>query len=290
MSHLLNRILLATDGSGDARLAALAATSLSEKAGAELHVVHAWQSVPHPVIDPDYYEEGARRTLEEETSFVSGAGGTVAEAHLVAGAPVDVILDLAAGIAADLLVVGSRGNGPIARLLLGSVSEGIVHHAACPVLVVRGVEGSWPPERVIIGDDDSQAAKKAGELALGIASLFGAGTILVRAYPEFPEADPVARAVDPRAVDDALRRAERDLHERAEELGRPFGRSPRIGVAAGDAALALLHEAHDGDEARALIAVGSRGLGPAGRLRLGSVSTRVIRAAAGPVLVCPDAG
>ena len=88
MIHLLNRILLATDGSGDARLAALAATSLSEKAGAELHVVHAWQSVPHPIIDLDYYEEGARRTLEEETSFVSGAG----DMPLIVGAVVSSLI------------------------------------------------------------------------------------------------------------------------------------------------------------------------------------------------------
>ena len=112
----------------------------------------------------------------------------------------------------------------------------------------------------------------------------------MRAYPEFPEADPAARAIDPRAVDDALRRAERQLHERAEELGRPFGERPRIGVAAGDAAVALLREAGDRGETGTLVAVERRGLGPAGRLRLGSVSTRVIRAAAGPVLVCPDPG
>src|SRR5215210_3980342 len=106
MSHLPKRILLATDGSEDARLAAWAAASLSERAGAELHLGHAWQSVPHPVIDPGYYEEGASKILEEETRFVSGTGGTVAEAHLVEDAPVDAILDLAEEIKANLVVVG----------------------------------------------------------------------------------------------------------------------------------------------------------------------------------------
>jgi nucleotide-binding universal stress UspA family protein len=95
MSHLPKKILLATDGSEDARLAARAAASLADKAGAELHVVHAWQSMPHPVIDADYYEEGARRLLEEQTEFVSGSGAAVSEAHLVIGHPVDTILDLA---------------------------------------------------------------------------------------------------------------------------------------------------------------------------------------------------
>jgi nucleotide-binding universal stress UspA family protein len=287
MSHLPKKILLATDGSEDARLASRAAASLADEAKSELHVVHAWQSVPHPVIDADYYEEGARRLLEEQTELISTSGAAVSEAHLVMGPPVDAILDLAEEIGTDLLVVGSRGHGTLGRLVLGSVSEGIVHHADRPVLVIRGGESAWPPGRVVIGDDGSEAAKKAGELATSIGELFGARCVLVRAYPEFPEADRVGRGLDPRAVDDALRRAERELHERAEELGSLAERHPRIGMAAGDAAVAILEEAREEGEARTLVAVGSRGLGLARRLRLGSVSTKVLRAAESPVLVYP---
>jgi nucleotide-binding universal stress UspA family protein len=286
MSHLPRKILLATDGSEDASLAARTAANLSVKAGAELHVVHAWQVVPHPFVDAEYYEEEAARILEEQTEFVADAGAVVKKAHLVMGSPVDAILDLGEEIGADLLVVGSRGHGTLGRLILGSVSEGVVHHADRPVLVLRG--GAWPPERVVIGDDGSEAAKKAGELASSIGELFGARCLLVRAYPELPEADRVGRALDPRVVDDALRHAEHDLHERAQELGRLVGRRPRMGIAAGDAAVAILEEARESDEARVLIAVGSRGLGLARRLRLGSVSTKVLRAARGPVLVCPE--
>src|SRR3712207_2674630 len=54
------------------------------------------------------------------------------------GTPVDAILDLGEEIGADLIVMGSRGHGPLGRLILGSVSEGVVHHAPCPVLVLRG--------------------------------------------------------------------------------------------------------------------------------------------------------
>jgi len=286
MSHLPKSILLATDGSEDARMAARAAANLSEKARAELHILHAWQIVPHPVIDPGDYEEEARRTLEEETRLVSDAGGIVGEAHLVMGTPVDAILDLGEELGADLIVVGSRGHGALGRLVLGSVSEGVVHHSTHPVLVLRGGEDAWPPERVVIGEDGSKAAKKAGDLAASIGALYRAKVILVRAYPELPEADAVGRALDPRAVDDALRRAERDLHARAEELGGLAGSRPRIEIAAGDPAVALLKEAREGDEIRTLIAVGSRGLGLARRLRLGSVSTKVLRTAGGPVLVC----
>jgi nucleotide-binding universal stress UspA family protein len=289
MSPLPEKILLATDGSEDAKLAARAAADLSDKTGAELHIIHAWQYVPHPVLDSEHYEEEAKRLLKEQTELVARAGATVTETYLEMDSPVDAILDLSEEIGADLTVVGSRGHGPVERLLLGSISEGVVHHATRPVLVLRGKQDSWPPEQVIIGDDGSEAAQKAGELAASIGDLFGARDVLVRAYPELPEMDSVGRTSDPRAVDDALHRAEQELHERAEELGRLVGRRPRMEIAAGDAAVALLDKAREANEARTLIAVGSRGLGLARRLRLGSVSTKVLRGAGGPVLVYPRA-
>lgn len=219
--------------------------------------------------------------------FVAGVGAAVSEGHLVMGAPVDVILDLAEEMGAELVVMGRRGHGTLERLLLGSVSEGVVHHATRPVLVMRGGESAWPPQRVVIGEDGSNAAKRAGEIAASIGALYGARGILVRAYPELPEADQVGRTLDPRVVDDALRRAERELHERAKELRSPSGATLKIGLAAGDPAAAVLAAARGGVGAATLIAAGSRGLGPVRRLRLGSVSTRVLRAAEGPVLVYP---
>ena len=63
--------------------------------------------------------------------------GEVAEGH-----PADVLVRTATG--ADLLVVGSRGHGGFAGMLLGSVSSHAVHHAVCPVLVVRGGSGVGP--------------------------------------------------------------------------------------------------------------------------------------------------
>jgi nucleotide-binding universal stress UspA family protein len=82
--------------------------------------------------------EKAEKTLEEAVKQVEEAGSTVAEAHLRMGDPDDEILrhceehgDI------GLLVMGSRGLGPIKRRLMGSVSESVVRHARCPVLVAR---------------------------------------------------------------------------------------------------------------------------------------------------------
>ena len=278
MNNLPTRVLLATDGSEDAALAARAAVDLSNKAGSELHVVHVWHDVPTPLFHSFVRAElkrEAREVLNEQVDLIKNAGGVVAQAHLRMGRTIDEILDLSEEIEAGLLVLGSQGLGEVKHVLMGSVSEGIVHHARRPVLVMRGGENAWPPARIVIGDDSSEDAKKAGELAADIGKLFGAQALLVRAYPE-------------RLDDDVLRQAERDLEERAGRLEGSLGRRPEtkiIATASGPAS-AILETAQE-EEVPTLIEVGSRGLGPIGRVRLGSVSTKVVRAARGPVLVYP---
>ena len=159
-----------------------------------------------------------------------------------------------------------------------------MHYSTHPVLISRGGQDAWPPERVVIGDDDSETARRTSELATEIGRPFGASGMLVRAYPNMPEIDAEGRSFDPRLVDDALRIGEKDLLERADRLERAVGSRLRVQIAVGDPAATILREA---EGAKVLVAVGSRGLGPVRRMRLGSVSTKVLRAAKGPVLVYP---
>ena len=144
MSIFPAKILLATDGSKEATLAARATVELAEKTASELHVVHAWQPLPHyayPSLAPEEYdppyEEGARQILEEQVERIKAIGGTVAQTHLRVGAAAKEIVELAEEIGAGLIVVGSRGRGGIRRALMGSVSDSVVRHAHCPVLITR---------------------------------------------------------------------------------------------------------------------------------------------------------
>jgi nucleotide-binding universal stress UspA family protein len=291
------KILLASDGSKDAELAAKAAMDLSKKTGAELHVVHAWRPLPHyafPSLVPERYqppyEEGARKILEAQVGRIEQAGITVSKAHLATGRPADAILDHAERIGAGLIVVGSRGLGPVKRLLVGSVSESIVHHAKCPVLVVRGGAKSWPPVRVVVGEDLSEDAHSAAKLGVTLGKLMKAETLLVHTYegmPPHPETLPQDdRELYEAMVEKHVRQVEPALEERAAELEDAYDVRPQVRVVPGESALVLSEIAEEGD-GPSLLVVGSRGLGTSERIVLGSVSSKVLMAARGSVLVCP---
>jgi nucleotide-binding universal stress UspA family protein len=132
-------VLLATDGSKDAALANQAAIDLSNQSGAELHVIYVGQS--SITQSPHEYEAAARERIDELAKAIEDAGGTVTETHLridTHGTMEDEhIVGLAEELGVDLIVVGSRGLGGLKRALMGSVSESVVRHAHCPVLVMR---------------------------------------------------------------------------------------------------------------------------------------------------------
>jgi nucleotide-binding universal stress UspA family protein len=86
------------------------------------------------------FEQVARQTLDAEVQKVRAVGGTVAQAHLRMGTPAAEIVELAEELEVGLVVVGSRGSSGIRRALMGSVSDSVVRHAHCPVLVVRKEE------------------------------------------------------------------------------------------------------------------------------------------------------
>jgi len=298
MSIALARILLAADGSKDADLAARAAMDLSNRTGAELHVVHARQDVRLAGIPPtvtqdeytralEWWEQEDREFLEEQAERLRSAGGTVTGAHLKKGRPADEIAGLAEELGASLIAMGSRGLGTIKRLVVGSVSEGVVSRAPCPILVMRGGEGAWPPTRIIVGADLSEDAKKASELAMTIGGALGAEVMLVLAYERRMT---TSRGMgDPRPLIEADRardQAWEALSQLSAGLKSVVGASPKRQVILGEAA-AVIQEAAEEGEQPTLVVVGRRGRGAVARFALGSVSSAVLRSVSCPVLIVP---
>ena len=160
MNVFPTRILLSSDSSESAAHATEVAVELSKKTHSELHVLYVGEDSTaslYPqaadtawLVQEDLasvqeqpgrqFEQVTRQTLDAEVQQVRAAGGTIAQAHLRLGTPAAEIVELAEDLKVGLVVVGSRGLGGIRRALMGSVSDSVVRHAHCLVLVVRKEE------------------------------------------------------------------------------------------------------------------------------------------------------
>lgn len=138
------RILLAYDGSEPARRAADLACELAEKLGAKLLVAHVLAPFLYPV---EYHGQGgvgleerrrtaAQRMLDELAAALLPRAVSV-ETALLAGSPAEELARVSERPDILVVVVGSTGKGAVARLLVGSVADRLVHLAAKPVLVVH---------------------------------------------------------------------------------------------------------------------------------------------------------
>jgi nucleotide-binding universal stress UspA family protein len=131
-------VVVGVDGSEPSRLALRRAAEEALAHGAVLEIVHAWTYLdqPGPVFDPDYGEAKARERID---AFVDDVLGNDRPADtmvtLINDHASPAILQAAEG--AFMVVVGARGLGGFKQLLLGSISNHVVHHATSPVLVVR---------------------------------------------------------------------------------------------------------------------------------------------------------
>jgi nucleotide-binding universal stress UspA family protein len=151
MSIFPTKILLATDSSEEAELALSTAVDLANSTNSQLHVVTVGPWNP----DPSYasheaslrwetYEQASEAIgkevqgiLDNQVRKIEEGGGSVQEAHLRRGRKDEEIVRVGEEIGAGLIVMGSRGLGGMRRALMGSVSDGVMRHAHCPVLVVR---------------------------------------------------------------------------------------------------------------------------------------------------------
>ncbi len=143
MSGQERRIVVGVDGSPSSVRALRWAIRQAGRTGSVVDAICAWQypvSYGWAVTEPDpAIGTLASEALEKAIAGARQAGESVEiRPHVLEASPAQALIDAARG--ADLLVVGSRGHGGFTGMLLGSVSQHCVHHAPCPVLVVRGTE------------------------------------------------------------------------------------------------------------------------------------------------------
>lgn len=139
----IGRILFPTDFSEPAKEAQKYATTLAEKFGAELHVLHVVPEIILPATDsytawslPEGGMKAQLEAAEKQLQTEFGATSGVRRA-VVVGFPIEEIMKYAVDNAIDLIVVGTHGHTGLSHLLLGSVAEKLVRLAKCPVLTVH---------------------------------------------------------------------------------------------------------------------------------------------------------
>jgi nucleotide-binding universal stress UspA family protein len=294
------RILLAVDGSvsSDRATQLVASFQLPPESVVRVVAVHqpyvdvlamSWASLGDAAPGSETEEEQEARHLREaiERAEVSlKRPGLKLEGFLVRGRPASAIVDEAGAMQADLVVMGSRGHGTIATMVLGSTASEVVDHAPCPVLVARSATlGS-----VAFADDGSKSARTA-EAVITAWPIFADREISVITVAEV--AVPVAAGFTPglydqvlesytRSVDDARQEVAEESRTAAQRLvGAGFTASPV--VLEGDAAAEIV--SYSARQGTCTIVMGTRGHTGLARLFLGSVARNVLLHAHCSVLI-----
>lgn len=139
MNSVTKRVVVGVDGSSASNDALAWAVDYAALVGAQVEAVTSWSmptayGVDFATVDIDW-AENARETMQIALDQVLPGGSDAVIRTVVENHPSPALLHAAE--AADLLVVGSRGHGGFAGMVLGSVSEHVVAHSPCPVVVVR---------------------------------------------------------------------------------------------------------------------------------------------------------
>lgn len=249
----------------------------------------SWASVGESGIGNETEEEQDARHLKEAIKRAEIAlkrPDLTLEGFLVRGRPASAIVDEAGVMEADLVVVGSRGHGTIATMILGSTASEVVDHAPCPVLVARsGTLGT-----VALADDGSESARTA-ESVVAAWPLFADREISVVAVAE--TGVPVAAGFTPGLYDQVLESYTRSVDDARQEVAKTSqavanrlsdaGRMATTVVLDGDPATEILR--HAAEQRTGTIVMGTRGRTGLARLLLGSVARKVLVHAPCSVLI-----
>lgn len=293
------RVMLAYDDSAGARTARDLVANMNLPAGSTITLTTVLQPVSDvfgaPGLETAENAEAASMLIADLQEMLTDASAPFRprfrlDQRILRGRPATALVAEAGSIHPDLMVCGSRGHGPFASVLLGSVSTELVDHAPCPVLVARRPD----LQRVVLGVDGSDAARHAVELIRAWPFLAALPVVVTSvALNEKAWASTVGPALVgewPVAIDELNQEARALAQQNADDavhLLAEAGIEATMDVRCGDPADELIvgAEGHGAD----LIVIGSRGMGIWSRVLMGSVAHKVVQYAKQSVLVTRQA-
>ncbi len=297
---MFQKILACTDGSSYSIDAVEMAAILASKLHAEIKVLSVFSTyyaepaylgvwaftIPQESIDASI--QAQHREIEAQTKPVFERLGIIGETLQETGHPADCIVEVAKREHSDLIVMGSRGMGSFKSLLLGSVSDAVLHHAHCPVLILHGEHDAHKAEglkRILLATDGSEGSSKAAHAALSLAQKFETPLTVVNVFEPFLPLPEMASAEgqSEQTHDSLSARVLEVVCQQIRSAAQEYGVVVSVFQERGDPAESLVRFAdeHQFD----LIVMGSRGLGTFKSLLLGSVSHRIAHHAHCPVLI-----
>lgn len=279
-------IVVGVDGSAASDAAVFWAARDAGMRNVPLHLIHMFKTfvptypqIPMPSGVAEWQENDGRKVLELAAKIAEDAVPTDRKISITSevkcSPPVPTLVEMSKD--ADMIVVGSNGRGAVGRVVMGSVSSGVVHGAKCPVAVIRA-EASYLPRSnqapVLVGIDCSPASERALDIAFDEASFRGVALVAFHAWSDV--------AVYQFPWVDWKDEAERSL---AEYLAGWRERYPDVTV---KRVISVDHPARgliEESESAQLVVVGSHGRGGVASAVLGSVGNAVVHSVTTPVIV-----
>jgi len=272
-------ILVGVDNSPNSSKAAAWALSIAGATGLPITAVAAWTSLDPSVLHgiDDHISEMSAATAQAATRSLSAAGVVGLDVIGARGEPAAALLEIAKRSEAAMLVVGTRGLGPLSGLLLGSISRRLLFTSDFPLVLVprQSTLNPTPPRRILVGVDCSQVARRVLSFSVKLCAALRVPATIVRCADPGCEKPPGhVEHFDDQIVADT---------EKAVAQFRKEGVGYKVMVCNGDPRVGLPETAAVDDAG--LIIIGTRGAGHFSGL--GGTASYLVRHSSLPLVAVP---